>query len=199
MQTGYSAVLRPAAQAGIRLLEPMVAISELQDSLPNFPTEILEEWLFPYAESEGWPPAESDDGQLCGRWRYLLGNKPLRFWRALRWEKVQRHISVYDLNAECQDVMLKLVLASVRGETNLYSVSIPNLKMRFDRIVEHIRATGELPCAPTLVPERYGLSIVDGNHRMAAYLYCYGYFKLEVEAKLQLRTKEIQEYWIGIP
>lgn len=175
----------------------MTTISELESSLPNFPREVLEEWLLPYAESEGWPPAEADDGSLCNRWKYLLANKTLKFWKAINWEKVQRHVSIQDLNESCRNVMMSMVLAAVKDQSNFYSDSIPDLKPRFERIVEHIRATGKLPCPPTLIHESDGLSIVDGNHRMAAYFYCFGYYKLEVESTLLLATNEIQEFWIG--
>lgn len=175
----------------------MSSISVLKSSLPNFPCEVLEEWLLPYATSEGWPPADTDDSALRGRWRYLLKNMPLEFWKSLTWNKVQRHISIQDLSNSCQEVMVSMVLAAIENHNNIYSASIPDLKERFHRIVAHIRATGNLPCPPVLICEGDGLGIVDGNHRMAAYFYCYGYFKLDVDCDLQLKTNEMQHFWIG--
>ena len=42
-----------------------------------------------------------------------------------------------------------------------------------------------------------GLTVLDGNHRMAAYQYAYGYFNLGLDADLQVKTQELQRYWIG--
>jgi hypothetical protein len=32
---------------------------------------------------------------------------------------------------------------------------------------------------------------------LTAYYYCYGYFTIDPGAELQLKTKEIQEFWVG--
>jgi hypothetical protein len=175
----------------------MATLEALKKSLPNFPDEVLRDWLLPYAMTEGWPPSDTLEALPERRWRYLLRNQPLGYWRSISWQQVKRHISIYDLSAVYQDIMVQMTLGAVTGQRNLYSTSIPDLKQRFYRIVEHIGAHGVLPKTPALLEEDGALSVLDGNHRMAAYFYCYGYFKLEVEGSLQLNVKEIQSYWVG--
>lgn len=93
--------------------------------------------------------------------------------------------------------MIHMALGATKDQKNLYSESIPDLKERFARIVSYIGEHGFMPKPPILMNESDGLSVLDGNHRMSAYFYCYGYFTVEPATDLLLKTKEIQAYWIG--
>jgi hypothetical protein len=175
----------------------MPGIDLLKASLPNFPDEVLVDWLFPYAKTEGWPLAPDERFKPEKRWRYLLRNRPLTYWQSIRWAKVTRHISIQELRKDNQEIMVHMALGALKGQKNLYSESIPDLKERFARIVSYIGECGLMPKPPTLIREAGGLSVLDGNHRMSAYYYCYGYFTIDPGAELQLKTKEIQEFWVG--
>jgi hypothetical protein len=174
-------------------------IDRLRKDLPNFPDEVLSDWLLPFVPNAGWPPAKSFEDRPMGRWADLLMGKPLTYWRGIQWSKVDRHVSAQQLDQPSIERVVNLALAAVRGDVNPWSVGIPNLKQRFDSVVEYILVHGSIPRSPTLVNTPLGLSIIDGNHRMAAYLYCYGYFKLDVPPGLQLKTNEIQTFWLGEP
>ena len=175
----------------------MTLLQMLQADLPNFPTELLSEWLLPYANTEGWPPAPRAGDEPQGRCRYLIRKKSLDYWKTVAWRSIERHVSYSDLHKQNQEVVLLMVLGAVTGHSNLYSNSIPDLKQRFYRILEHLRSRGTLPCPPALMAEPGGLTVLDGNHRMAAYQYAYGYFNLGLDADLQVKTQELQRYWIG--
>jgi hypothetical protein len=172
-------------------------IETLKRDLPNFPPEVLSEWLEPYAKSEGWPPAHNYEQLPHGRWAYLLCLQPLNYWRALQWRKVELHVSIHDLSKSDQEKVVAMVLAAVAGQSNIYSISIPNLKERFFSVVAYLAEHGSLPKPPVIIKDAQGLNIVDGHHRMAAYFYCYGYFKLDLDASVQLNTKENQACWIA--
>jgi len=174
-----------------------VDLSTLKATLPNFPDQVLETWLQPYANSEGWPPIETALGTLSGRWHYLLKRKPLTYWQALTWTRVKRHISIQELNHRTQDILIQMVLGAVQGQYNLYSASISDLSERFKRILNYFGEHGIFPIPPVLLVEDGKLTILDGNHRMSAYFYAYGYFTLNPGADLQLRTQELQSYWIA--
>jgi hypothetical protein len=174
-----------------------VDLSRLKAVLSNFPDQVLEAWLQPYANSEGWPPTETSLGTLSGRWRYLLKNKPLAYWQALTWKQVHRHISIQELDPQWQDIMVQMVLGAVQGQRNLYSSSIKDLSERFNRILRYFTEHGVFPSPPALLVEGGKLTILDGNHRMSAYFYAYGYFTLDPGADLQLKTQELQSYWIA--
>lgn len=93
--------------------------------------------------------------------------------------------------------MVQMMLGAVQGQWNIYSYSIPDLSERFNRILDHFREHGVYPSPPALLLEDGGLTILDGNHRMSAYFYAYGYFMLDPGEELQLRTQDLQSYWIA--
>lgn len=175
----------------------MANLAKLKADLPNFPDEVLSDWLLPYARTEGWPPVRSAEAIPEGRWRFLLRKQPLAFWSKVKWQKVERHLAFRDLHPQNQEIALLMVLGATKGHRNLYSDSIPDLKERFMRVVDHLKENGRLPGAPTLISETGGLSVLDGNHRIAAYLYSYGYFKLELDDSLLLKTQREQAFWVG--
>lgn len=172
-------------------------LADLQRTLPNFPPPILEDWLLPYAQTAGWPPALDDISPPEGRWRYLLKIRPLGYWKSIRWTEVTKHLSIHQLEKSYQDISVQIVLGALKGQRNLYSDSIKDLPQRFNSIVTYLRENGNFPRPPVLLAEPSGLAVVDGNHRLAAYFYCYGYFKFEVSDDLLLKAKELQTYWRG--
>jgi hypothetical protein len=144
-------------------------IEELKATLPNFPEEILEEWLMPYAKSEGWPPFGNDGFPFGPRWPYLLGKKPLSYWVGLGWSEERVHVEPDSLTPRCQDSIAQIMSAAVMGERNLYSESIPDLVPRFKGILAYVEQNKELPKPPALIRVADGLKVVDGSHRMAVY------------------------------
>jgi hypothetical protein len=112
---------------------------------------------------------------------------------------VNRSISAQDLSSDELQKVVELALAAVLDQSNLYSLSIPNLKERFFRIVTYISEHGTLPKSPSLIHEADGLRIMDGNHRIAAYLYCSGAFRFEVDPSIHSKTKAEQDFWVAKP
>jgi len=169
----------------------------IKDTLPNFPDEVIKEWLLPFAESEGWPPQLGSDGIPLKRWRYLLGLRPFGFFQRLNWKKEHKHISIHEIAEKSQPALVQIFEAAIFGRQNMMSSSISNLKERFESVVRYIESCGSMPNAPVLLSENDKYYIFDGNHRLSAYYYCYGYFKVDVESKLMLTIKENQNYWIA--
>ncbi len=172
-------------------------LEQLQSDLPNFPPEILSEWLLPFAKSIGWPPSTNYNAIPLGRWEALLIGKPLSFWRRLSWKKVDRHISLHNLHKKSHEAINEIVLGAVAGQINLCSILIPDLKVRFDKVIDYLSVHGIFPKPPSLIKCKNGLRIVDGNHRIAAYLYAYGYCQCDIIPQLKTSTKEIQSYWMA--
>ncbi|VXB07034.1 conserved hypothetical protein [Luteimonas sp. 9C] len=166
-------------------------LSDLKATLPNFPDEILEDWLLPYAISEGWPPFGEDGAPRGSRWPYLLEKKPQDYWTSTNWSLHHGHIALDELDPRTQESIAQMILAAAKGEENLYSASIPDLKERFDRILSHLTSKGTLPGAPTLLKHDDGYRVVDGNHRIAAYSF---YWHL---AKARGLVVQPQRFWVG--
>jgi hypothetical protein len=166
-------------------------LTDLKATLPNFPEAVLSDWLLPYAHSEGWPPFREDGAPQGSRWPYLLRKKPLEYWTSVNWSFYHGHIELDQLDNRTQDSIVQMVLAATNGETNLYSVTIPDLKDRFDRIFSHLISTGNLPGTPTLIKEDDGYRVMDGNHRIAAYIF----YRHVTNARNQV--VQPQHFWIG--
>ncbi len=172
-------------------------VCDLKETLPNFPDEVLEDWLLPYANQEGWPPAKDQVSTPEGRWRYLLSNRPLAELRRINWQEQNRHLSIHELHVEYQQICAAIVLGAVQGQVNLYSSSIKDLPQRFQSILDHLRAHGSLPKAPALLATPEGFRVLDGNHRLSAYFYASGYFNLPVDDEAMGKAASTQRIWVG--
>ncbi|SCB24421.1 hypothetical protein [Cupriavidus alkaliphilus] len=167
----------------------------LKRDLPNFPDEVSTDWLLPYAKSEGWPPLKDEDGMPMKRWRYLLGMRPLRFYRSLSWTLENRSL-VPDTLADGEVGKINgLLRAGLLGEQNEYS-AISNSRERLTSILQYTLAHGRLPKAPALIQEASGLRIMDGNHRIAVYVYLTG-FGGHFTPQYPLEPR--QDFWIATP
>jgi hypothetical protein len=51
----------------------MFTVDDLKKDLPNFPDDVLADWLLPYANIIGWPPARDINEIPENRWKYLRG------------------------------------------------------------------------------------------------------------------------------
>jgi hypothetical protein len=173
-------------------------IQRIKNTLPDFPDEVIETWLLPYAVSEGWPPVIGSDGVPLKRWEYLLMRMPWSEFQNLSWSKVTKHISIYEFGRPSFLSLVQIYEAAILGGNNSMSVSIPDLKQRFDSIVNYIRQNGKMPKAPILyLNDVKKYEIFDGNHRLSAYYYCYGYFNENGDSSLMLKAQEDQTYWIA--
>lgn len=174
----------------------MTTIERIQQDLPNFPEEVIHDWIQPYAKTEGWPPQLGDDGIPMGRWRYLLGLRPMAKIQALTWQVEDRALDVADLAAGEEGKIVGLLRAAILKEQNIYS-EIGNSEERMVRIIQHVKETGRLPSAPTLISKADGLQIVDGNHRIAVYFFLTGRAASGVPNAIPIDPQ--QRYWIGRP
>ncbi len=172
-------------------------VADLKVTLPNFPDEILEEWLLPYANHEGWPPAKDSYSVPDGRLRYLLCGLTLSELRDMKWQEENRHLSIHELHPEFQKICVDMVFGAVEGDVNLYSSSIKDLSERFHRIIKYLREHGSLPKAPALLSTPTGFKILDGNHRLSAYFYGFGYINLPIDGDLMDKTASAQRFWVG--
>ena len=172
-------------------------IADLKATLPNFPDEVLAEWLLPYANYEGWPPAKDDYSAPEGRWRYLLDSCTLTQLRSINWQEHNRHLSIHELHPDFQKICVDIVLGAVEGQVNLYSSSIKDLSERFHRILSYLREHGSLPTAPAMLSTPTGFKVLDGNHRLSAYFYGYGYINLPIDGNLMDKTSSTQRFWVG--
>ncbi len=73
----------------------MEYLKKVKEDLSNFPDEVINEWLLPYAQSIGWPPTHE-------RWRGIFFSKPLEFWQATTWQKQNLNLATAPYSAVTQ-------------------------------------------------------------------------------------------------
>ncbi|MBU1181670.1 MAG: ParB N-terminal domain-containing protein [Proteobacteria bacterium] len=167
-------------------------ISLIKDTLPNFPDEVIRDWLLQYAKAYGWPPELDVDGVPSNGWKLLLDSRPLSFFQMLDWKKECKHIPINEIAIKSQEALCMIFDSVISKRQNIL-----NSKRRFENIVSNIKSNGLIPKVPALLFDNNKYFILDGNHRLAAYYYCYGYFQVELDSDLMLMTKEKQHYWIA--
>jgi hypothetical protein len=62
----------------------MVEMAEIKNDLPDWPDDVIEQWLHYFAQDCGWPPPEPLGDH---RWSGLLGGKPLSWRKKVSWKK----------------------------------------------------------------------------------------------------------------
>ena len=134
----------------------------IKKDLPNFPNEVIEEWLMPYAKTIGWPPTND-------RWVGILSARPLTFWRSTIWEQAKLDLSLITFSGETLNCFSGLRDAYLFGKDNSYARFIDNGKQRYLSALSYILRTGNFPKPIHLLLENNEYSIVDGNHRFTAW------------------------------
>jgi hypothetical protein len=184
----------------------MSLLEQLKLSLPNFPHEVLNEWLLPFAKDKGWPPSEDNDTLPNNGWRYVLIKQPLSFWKEVKWSNEHCNFSINDFEENDKDAILQIIATAVLGAKTPLSIDMTNIKEGFDKLISYIKEHQTLPIPPVLLKTNNGYKILDGNHRIAAYFHLKGdpklncltgYPKFIVSDNHNLRIQPEQTYWIA--
>ena len=167
----------------------------IKKDLPNFPDQVVRDWIQPFAEDEGWPP-------ITERWKYLLKEMNLERWRKVTWDLEERDFTKLSLSSECMFSLQEMLRAYINDEDNVYKRDLGERgKERFHVQLHYLIDNGALSSPPVLVDHGDGLEIMDGNHRVAALCAWYQWKDNPVfTAKLGREAavlKERQPVWIG--
>ncbi|WP_162925871.1 hypothetical protein [Isoalcanivorax indicus] len=174
----------------------MSIIKQVSKDLPNFPDDVINQWIGYYAESEGWPPP----APLEGRWKGLLANRDLEYWSSLRWSKEALYPPSLVLTPNCNRLIQEMIGFHEAGVPCPYSEFMgEEAKLKLAKLLQYLRESGNLPCSPILIEKRGEHEIIDGNHRVVAYLL-WGYWKdKEVFQKepFPVPLNQAIEFWVG--
>lgn len=93
-----------------------------------------------------------------------------------------------------------MVEGAVLGKTNDYSLSISNLEERFYSVLRYLETEKIFPKPPILLLEyNKEISILDGNHRVSAFLYSLSQHYNDQKNELNYAPPNLkQKYWMGI-
>jgi hypothetical protein len=174
----------------------MSVLDEISKSLSNFPRDIIIQWVAYYAETEGWPPPNP----LSGRWKSLLGDRGLEYWKSLSWNLEKFYPSSFELVDGSSKIIQDIVGFHALNEENDYSRFMGEEAVhKLHQIIQYLRENGDLPCAPILIDHKGKYEILDGYHRVTAYLLCEQWKDTKTFQKepfpVELDT-EI-EFWVG--
>jgi hypothetical protein len=157
-------------------MKPEDLREKIKKDLPNFPEEIIEDWILPFAKDLDWPPnvAEEQD-----RWHDILGRTPVLEWRKATWEFKQIELSKKILSPWGVKSFEEMKRAYLNKEENAYSgLRNSDGLRRFRSALVYVLEHGELPkpIFIRLVKDNDGYEIVDGNHRFLALEVSRGIF-----------------------
>lgn len=145
--------------------------------LPNFPEEIIQNWLLPIAKKNGWPPTEETMGGI-------LKFQSIDYWKNIIWEKQSLKFSEIIFSPGYQKMIEEMIYNYENGKK-----SLPDSTERIDYFIDIIKKNE--PLKPiTLIFTKNGLDIADGNHRITA---CKSLIKRSIVNEI------ILDVWIGRP
>jgi hypothetical protein len=170
----------------------LATLNRVRADLPRTPDEIIEVWLSTFIRRFGWPPAPGND------WKYVLrGSKDLSYLQSLEWRRTEVELTPSILSPRDLQTVTDLYRTHILGHPTDYGRIMTDGKPRYDRIVAYFKEHNTFPKPIALLEEGNTYGILDGNHRMSAFLYQFGYFQgtPETETNISLGSKHI--VWIA--
>jgi len=139
-------------------------LKRIQGDLPNFPQEVIVDWIEPYVKDLGWPP-------LAERWRGILYGKSFNFWKSVNWRKQRLSLEEIHLDLDASLIARSLFDAYVLDQDNDYKATLGEKgKQRFLSAMKYVLKHGKLPRPLVLLRSDFGYGIADGNHRYLAWM-----------------------------
>lgn len=138
------------------------ALADARTTFANFPEEAFTLWLDDRIRQNGWPPSGPE-------WAGFLDGRPIPYWQALRWQRASVTLTPDDLTPTGFALVTQLVQAA-DGTKNIMASYIPNTAERFMSCLRYIKDNATTPGVILLHRTEVGVSIIDGNHRVAALL-----------------------------
>lgn len=165
--------------------------------LPAFPVDVVDEWLLPYATSVGWPPAHTPSAIPTNRWRYILGGRPLAHFQSMEWKPAEVDLRRQPLTVESKRSLGQMASGAFLGTSNIYTEQIPDLEARVLSVHEYVREHAVLPVMPALEQQATGLHVLDGNHRLTAWIVAAGAMSSPAYRDYVLGVEIPFSAWVG--
>ena len=180
----------------LRTSAPLIGALDMRDlisrDLPAVPDQLVDGWLLPFTSRVGWPPTKGND------WRYILGlHRDLEYLQRCTWERKTIAISPSIFVRRDLGIVVNLFRTHVLKEATIFSDSMSDGLARFTSCKDYLTEHGSFPWPVVIESSREGYHILDGYHRLSAYCYLFGYFKIENEEVPCLKVAAEQQVWIG--
>lgn len=86
----------------------MFSVANLKRDLPQWPDDVIEQWLLNFANEPdcGWPPPDPLGEH---RWAALLGGRPLSWWQNVTWKNQKVRCDLNGLTSKARGGVTELV------------------------------------------------------------------------------------------
>jgi hypothetical protein len=174
----------------VRWQPPKVSFADIKRDLPAFPDSVINQWLFHLAQRDdtGWPPP---DPLGSHPWTFILGHRPLPWWREVTWKLEKTECSLASL---CQGTKA-IVIRTLAERTN--RTADKGTKRRYDNAFHHILNNAVFEEPPIAMRLADGLSFLDGNHRITAFCGLQMIPAEGFERRGVKKPSPEQDVWIG--
>lgn len=143
-----------------------ILFKTVKKDLPNFPDDVIREWLLPYAIKYGWPPERSSEPST---WRNILGEEIVD-WKKRVWKLEEIDLTTLTLSPWATISAEEMLQAYTSNAKNAYSsLRDSSGAARHISAVRYLVGNGRFPKPLMLKNTSLGLEIVDGNHRFLAW------------------------------
>ena len=113
-----------------RVRESKVSLAAIKNDLPAWPDDVIKEWLLYLANRDdtGWPPP---DPLGHHSWAFILGHRPLPWWREVTWKLEKTECSFAKLAPSTQAIVTKMLSQVTSGKADAgtqrrYRPSVPS-------------------------------------------------------------------------
>jgi hypothetical protein len=140
----------------------MVTVADIKKDLPDWPDDVVDQWLVYFANEPdgGWPPPNPLGDH---RWSRLFGGRPLSWWKEVSWKKGQIACSLSNFSTKAQSDVNGIISDVASGKADAVT------KRRHDHAFHWTLNNSTFPMPILVMMVEDGYTILDGNHRMAAF------------------------------
>lgn len=149
--------------------EQRALFESIQHDLPNFPGQMIYDWLLPFAEDLEWPPGPSmHELNPRTRWAGIL-RQPIVRWQGVKWSLIEIEPTKLEYSSESLQGIKDMLDGHFGGAPTFLTIMLGDgSKERLLRQVGVLMHYGKFHEPPILLKDRGKHVIVDGSHRMSA-------------------------------
>jgi hypothetical protein len=167
-----------------------VRLADIKNDLPAWPDEVVKEWLLYLANREdtGWPPPSPLGFHP---WAFILGHRPIQWWCDVTWKLEKIDCSITNLSVSTAHIV-RQTRTEIAGKT-----ADANTTRRFHRAFQYMLEHGTFEKPLIAMQITSGLSILDGNHRIAAFCFLQDASAEWIKKLGGQRPAKEQDVWVG--
>jgi ParB/Sulfiredoxin domain len=144
-------------------------IANGKNFFPKMPSEVFDLWIMPGIKCYGWQFTSASQSVEATGWKGFFGSQPLSFWANARWKRVSMPASKHTFHPETQARIIAIIGTAQGFQTVM--ANLRNSKKRFWACAAFIQKHGTIPFPVVATPTKEGFDLVDGHHRLAAFVH----------------------------